>query len=52
MLLACLFVDNSPLATDLKCFTAVTLDGRHELDAAVAVLVVVVTWPQKSVQGE
>ncbi len=38
---ACLFVDNSPLAADLNRIPVVTLDGRHEFDPAVAVLVVV-----------
>ena len=41
MVLACLFVDDSPLAADFNRITVVTLDGRHEFDAAVAVLVVV-----------
>ena len=41
MSLASLLVDDSAVATDLNRITVVTLDGRHELDAAVAVLVVV-----------
>ena len=41
MVLACLFVDDSPLAADFNRITVVTLDGRHEFDPAVAVLVVV-----------
>ena len=41
MVLACLFVDDSPLAADFNRITVVTLDWRHEFDPAVAVLVVV-----------
>ena len=39
--LARLFADGSPLATGIKRFTAVTLDGRHELDPAVSLPLVV-----------
>jgi hypothetical protein len=35
------FIDDSPLTTDLYCSTAVSLDGCHELDAAVTVPMVV-----------
>ena len=35
------FIDESPLTTDLYCSTAVSLDGCHELDAAVTVPMVV-----------
>ena len=41
MALAGLFIDESSVAADLYGLTAVTLLGRHEFDAAVAVLVVV-----------
>jgi hypothetical protein len=37
MPLACLFVDESAVTTDLDGLTAVALLGRHEFDAAVAV---------------
>ncbi len=39
--MAGLFIDDSAVAADLYGLTAVTLLGRHEFDAAVAVLVVV-----------
>ena len=41
MPLACLFVDDSAVTTDLDGLTAVALVGRHEFDAAMAVPVVV-----------
>jgi hypothetical protein len=41
MPLACLFVDDSPVAAYLHSITVVALMGRHKLDAAVAVLMVV-----------
>ena len=41
MALAGLFIDESSVAADLYGLTAVTLLGRHEFDAAGAVLVVV-----------
>jgi len=41
MPLACLFVDDSLVTADLHSITVVTLLGRHEFDAAVAVPVVV-----------
>jgi hypothetical protein len=41
MALAGLFIDDSAVAAYLYGLTAVTLLGRHEFDAAVAVLVVV-----------
>jgi hypothetical protein len=41
MPLACLFVDDSPVTTDLSSISVVALLGRHEFDAAVAVSVVV-----------
>ena len=41
MALAGLFVDDSAVTTDLDGLTAVTLVGCHELDAAVAVPMVV-----------
>ena len=40
MALAGLLVDDVPVAANLDGLTAVTLLSRHELDAAVAVLVV------------
>ena len=41
MTLTCLFVDDSPVTADLHSISVVTLMGRHEFDAAVAVPVVV-----------
>ena len=41
ILLAGLFVDHVAVPTNFQGLTTVTLVGRHELDAAVAVLVVV-----------
>jgi len=41
MPLACLFVDGAPVPADFHGLAAVALVGRHELDAAVAVPVVV-----------
>jgi hypothetical protein len=41
MALAGLFIDESSVAADLYGLTAVTLLGRHEFDAAVAVPLVV-----------
>ena len=40
-MLACLFVDDSPVTTDIHGLATVSLHRSHELDAAVAVLVVV-----------
>jgi hypothetical protein len=40
MLLACLFVDESPVTADLHSITVVTLVGSHQLDRAVLVPVV------------
>jgi len=39
--LAGLFVDHGAVPTNFQDLTAVTLLGRHDLDAAMAVLVVV-----------
>jgi hypothetical protein len=41
MTLTCLFVDDSAVAADLHGLATVALVWRHELDAAVAVPVVV-----------
>jgi hypothetical protein len=41
MALASLFIDDSAVAADLYGLNAVTLLGRHEYDAAVAMLVVI-----------
>jgi hypothetical protein len=41
MALVCLFVDVSTLAADINGITGETKNGRHEIDTAVAVLVVV-----------
>ena len=41
MALAGLFIDDSAVVADLNRITVVTLNRRHELDPAVAVLVVV-----------
>jgi len=41
MALTCLFVDDSPVTADLHSTTVVALMGRHKLDPAVAVPVVV-----------
>lgn len=41
MPLACLFVDDIPVTADLLSITVVTLMGRHKLDPAVEVPVVV-----------
>ena len=39
--LTSLLVDDGPVTADLQCITVVALVGRHELDAAVAVPMVV-----------
>ena len=41
MAVTSLLVDNTPVPADLHGLAAVALVGRHELDAAVAMLVVV-----------